>query len=183
MQAEYLRDFLGAKKLRYNIFRMYKAIKSSKVKFDAIAFSGNSGAIIASPLSILLRKPLILVRKTTDDCHSACTLEGCTKRGCRYIIVDDLICEGKTIENVIREVENQIVEPVLVGIFVHHSDIWCVKNAITLWEIKVPIHIVSRRKIIQPKIYSIKTRITGRVRVDRNFPLEERRNRVMEIFS
>jgi len=79
MRTEYLHSFLGFNKLRFNVARMAKAIRKSGIEFDAIAFRGNSGALLASPLATLLKKHLILVRKNTADSHSYTTVEGCSK--------------------------------------------------------------------------------------------------------
>ena len=65
------------------------------VEFDAIAFRGMSGAILAPIIAMRERKSLIMVRKPKDDSHSSRTVEG--DRGAKkYIIVDDFMQSGKT---------------------------------------------------------------------------------------
>jgi hypothetical protein len=68
--------------------------------FDAIAFSGMSGALIAPVLALALNKTLIMVRKFGDDSHSVEQRNGALVEGDfgahRYVIVDDLISSGRT---------------------------------------------------------------------------------------
>jgi orotate phosphoribosyltransferase-like protein len=69
------------------------ALKSHK--FDTIAFSGMSGAIIAPAIALAMNKALVLVRKKGDSTHSDYEVEGnCEAK--RYVIVDDFIETGKT---------------------------------------------------------------------------------------
>jgi adenine/guanine phosphoribosyltransferase-like PRPP-binding protein len=64
--------------------------------FDAIAFSGNSGAMVAPLLAMQLDKYLVLVRKPHDGGHSTDAVEGVVEPNFRYIIVDDCVCSGAT---------------------------------------------------------------------------------------
>ena len=64
--------------------------------FDAIAFRGMSGALIAPALALQLNKSLIMVRKTTDHCHSFHLVEG-DAAARTYIIADDFVWSGDTV--------------------------------------------------------------------------------------
>lgn len=75
----------------------------AKHDFDTIAFRGMSGALIAPPLAMKLKKQLILVRKDNDDSHTLFGVEG-NKLSKRYIIVDDFVCSGKTKSVIIEKV-------------------------------------------------------------------------------
>lgn len=87
-----------------------KKLESYTPGFEAIAFRGMSGAIIAPEIAGKLRKKVILVRKKEirdHQSHSSRMVEGWLG-GMRYIIVDDLINSGntvKTIQDEIRKVE------------------------------------------------------------------------------
>lgn len=81
--------------------------------FDAIAFSGMSGALIAPTLADLLGKELILVRKPSDNSHSYDTVQG-FRDGVSYIVVDDFISTGKTVKYIIDTIANN-------GDFKHYS--------------------------------------------------------------
>jgi adenine/guanine phosphoribosyltransferase-like PRPP-binding protein len=72
--------------------------------FDAIAFSGMSGALIGPPVALKLGKSMILVRKDSDDTHSDYKVEGdCSVR--RYVILDDFIRSGGTKNHIKERVE------------------------------------------------------------------------------
>lgn len=74
-------------------------------KFKAIAFRGNSGALIAPCVADTMDKHIILVRKEEIEehrSHSSHDVEGTL--GVDYFIVDDLYQTGATI----REIQNQI---------------------------------------------------------------------------
>jgi adenine/guanine phosphoribosyltransferase-like PRPP-binding protein len=70
--------------------------------FDAIAFSGTSGAALAYPLSLKLKVPLICVHKYKT--HSSLSIEGVCFPN-KYIIVDDLIESGSTIKRIIKKIK------------------------------------------------------------------------------
>jgi adenine/guanine phosphoribosyltransferase-like PRPP-binding protein len=92
-------------------------LEPHKDRFDAIAFRGMSGAMVAPAVAIKLGKPFILVRKRGDGSHSEHQVEGAV--GCsRYIIVDDLIASGETV----RAIQDDVSR---------HSKATCV--GIALW--------------------------------------------------
>ena len=76
-------------------------------KFDAIAFSGMSGALVGPSLADRLNKKILVVRKEADvssNQHNAYFVEGYRGPG-RYIFVDDLIATGSTWKYVRRQLE------------------------------------------------------------------------------
>lgn len=77
------------------------ALKGWLSEFDAIAFRGMSGALIAPVVASRLKKSLIMVRKPNDDSHSTHKVEG-DSAARRYIILDDFCCNGDT-QRAIRE--------------------------------------------------------------------------------
>lgn len=116
-------SYLGAV---YNVNRFAKTMTAMcallrKHKFEAIAFTGTSGAAFAYPLSIRLKKPLICVRK--EGSHYGSKVEGVY--GIKnYVIVDDFISSGDTVDKIINEVEdmarkNRVAKPKCVGIFLY----------------------------------------------------------------
>jgi len=72
--------------------------------FDAIAFTGMSGAAMAFPLAIKLEKDLIMVRKPSSSSHSDYDVEG-QNQSKNYIIVDDFPETGATKKRIIAAVE------------------------------------------------------------------------------
>jgi adenine/guanine phosphoribosyltransferase-like PRPP-binding protein len=86
---------------------IHKAIEKLRPRvddFDVIAFSGMSGALIAPIIAHGLGKGMLLVRKSLDNSHANCVLEGVSSG--RYIILDDFIASGSTI----RYIKNSIAE-------------------------------------------------------------------------
>jgi len=98
--------------------------------FNAIAFTGTSGAAIAYPLSYLLQIPLICVRKSIRDNHfgraTKSHIEGVVNSK-KYIIIDDCIASGKTIQRIRDAIKNHSIEiedkvqPKLVGIYLYNN--------------------------------------------------------------
>lgn len=75
----------------------------SKYDFDAIAFQGLSGALIAPIIAMQMDKTLIAVRKPNEECHSLYRVEGDVAAR-RYIIVDDFISSGNTVRAILNAV-------------------------------------------------------------------------------
>jgi adenine/guanine phosphoribosyltransferase-like PRPP-binding protein len=83
-------------------------------EFDAIAFRGMSGAMVAPAVAMQLGVPFVLVRKKGDGSHSSCEVEALWTTGLRYVIVDDLVSSGTTV----HAIQDQLAESgaVCVGI-------------------------------------------------------------------
>lgn len=73
--------------------------------FDTIVCTGVSGVLFASPLALLMKKNLVIVRKAKDASHSSNRIEAnCFADDVgKWIFVDDLIDSGKTLKRVKRE--------------------------------------------------------------------------------
>ena len=101
--ASHLHDILNTKKLKTVVRHAVKTLR--KVEFDFIACRGLSGTTFASIVAYRLNKPLVIVRKG-EQCHSWLTVENA--RPGNYIILDDLICSGETIEKIIEAINQQL---------------------------------------------------------------------------
>jgi adenine/guanine phosphoribosyltransferase-like PRPP-binding protein len=73
------------------------------VEFDAIAFRGMSGCLFAAPLAYKMGKPMLMVRKPGMS-HTTMTVEG-DKTARTYIIVDDFLDTGRTVQDIIKALE------------------------------------------------------------------------------
>ncbi len=118
--SEYLQALDVAKA---NIFIERAVQKLRVLDFDAIAFTGSSGALIAPMLALRLGKGLILIRKggpRSNKSHSVSVVEGMLGAK-RYIIVDDFICSGRTIITIAQKIRKylpaRIAKPMLVGVY------------------------------------------------------------------
>lgn len=84
--------------------------------FDSIACSsGISGLIVVPQVAELLKKNIVIVRKSTDNCYSDFLIEGAPPF--RYVIVDDLVCSGKTIRHIMNSIKEEIPRSVCLGVY------------------------------------------------------------------
>lgn len=89
--------------------------------FDAIAFTGLSGAVLASAVALRLNKLMYCVRKPGENRHSDYEVEG-PLGSLRYVIIDDLIQTGGTIRRIIAQVRHHSNgEAELVGIWLYRE--------------------------------------------------------------
>jgi adenine/guanine phosphoribosyltransferase-like PRPP-binding protein len=113
----YSKQFLDLVPEAIKIITAYR----KKHPFDAIAFTGSSGAAIAFPLSFFLKLPLIHIRKD-DKNHYGKPIEG-TISSKKYLIVDDLIASGATIRNIVKTINKEYKHKAKpVGIYLYDSD-------------------------------------------------------------
>lgn len=66
-------------------------------KFDSIAGVATAGVTISSPLTIMLKKPMMYVRKRGERRRTGRLVEGVSKRGSRVLVIDDLVSTGASI--------------------------------------------------------------------------------------
>ena len=122
IKTDYLGKVYQVNKFIEEINKAAKIIRKFKRKnpFDAIAFTGTSGAAFAYPLSYKLGIPLICIRKSVTDNHFRRKVEGQVNTK-RYIIVDDFIESGKTIRRIQKEIKNNWAAkpPQLIGIYLY----------------------------------------------------------------
>jgi len=102
--SSYLDDMFQPERRRLIVKGMLRIIltKVGIRNFDAIAFTGISGATIAPILAFILDKPLIAVRKDSGA-HSCYKAEGLISAE-KILIIDDLIESGSTIATIMAKV-------------------------------------------------------------------------------
>lgn len=98
------------------IDEMMNLILDLGIDFDAIAFTGQSGSALAYPLSLKLNKPLINIRKKETKSHYSDVIEGFIGFS-NYIIVDDVINDGETINYIVSNLNLLEQNPKCKGIF------------------------------------------------------------------
>lgn len=121
IQTDYLSKVYGKQflKLVPQAVKKLRAIKR-QFPFDAIAFTGSSGAALAYPLSYLMKLPLIHVRKGPSH-YSGGKVEG-TISSKRYIIVDDFIETGASIRRVLKAIDSELDAAKPVAILLYSSN-------------------------------------------------------------
>lgn len=100
--------FESPKDYKRLVIRISKQMIELKKKkpFCGIVFRGHSGAALAYPLSARLKVPLICVRKLGEISHGR-KIEGSSVPIRRYIIIDDFIDTGKTINQLIEAIDRE----------------------------------------------------------------------------
>lgn len=117
VHASYLKDFFDVKQRTKIVDTAVKKLKRIKSKFDAIAFSGMSGALMAPIVAHELGKRVIAVRKPDEKPHSSHRTEGV--HGDRYIILDDFIFSGDTLKRIKESIEQEAVFGPCVGCYLY----------------------------------------------------------------
>ena len=112
--ADYL-PYIRTHNLRRIIRRATKRLRDLNLKFDAIAFSGVSGALLAPPIALALNKTLLLVRKNITDGHSNHYVEGDIGAR-RYIIVDDFMSRGVTLRRIVKHIKKNAPNAKCIGV-------------------------------------------------------------------
>lgn len=126
------RNVFDQKMLPAVVRGVIKQIK--KLQADAIVVSGHSGLVVGSIVAYQMKIPLVAVRKLRekpkgDNNRVNCVLRKTVKK---YVILDDLISDGDTVKNIIKEIKKEfqysLSFPLLpVAIVLYNSDDW-VKN-------------------------------------------------------
>lgn len=102
IHSAYFHSCLTAGGIRKRVAMASIILRPFQQHFQAIAYRGESGGLVAPALAMTMKKNLIMVRKRTDNCHSNQIVEGSECDG--YVIVDDLICHGDTIKDIVKKV-------------------------------------------------------------------------------
>lgn len=108
VQTDYLASVYNVEQFQETVENTIRTAERMmrRYPFEAIAFTGTSGAALAYILSHWMKVPLICVRKTTDGSHYPYymgNLEGYIKAQ-TYMIVDDFISSGSTIDKIRDEI-------------------------------------------------------------------------------
>src|ERR1035437_5312438 len=125
IQSAYLCAPLNPRKLDKFLKKAKDVLKLEQ--FDAIAFRGMSGALVAPLLAHKLHKTLIMVRKGDGESvrsHSMRNIEG-DDAAKRYLIVDDFLASGNTVRDIAREVRyftGGKAECIGAMLYYHHID-------------------------------------------------------------
>uniref|UniRef100_A0A6M3LRM0 Phosphoribosyltransferase domain-containing protein n=1 Tax=viral metagenome TaxID=1070528 RepID=A0A6M3LRM0_9ZZZZ len=87
-----------------------------ELQFDSLAFTGQSGASVAYPVSFLTGLKLICIRKISSHGFPVEQSNDCG----RYLIIDDFVCSGATIDFILNKLRDF---PFLtcVGIFCYYN--------------------------------------------------------------
>ena len=90
-------------------------------RFDSIVCRGKSGMLAAGYLSVVLEKDIVLIRKSTRNTHTSDLVEY-RNMPKRYIIVDDFISSGATMQNILQKMDMFFPKAELVAIVLYDGD-------------------------------------------------------------
>lgn len=123
--SEYLHDILDVHSLKRIISRTTTHLKPFAKDFQAIAFRGMSGAIVAPTVACRLNKEIIVVRKKGLNAHSSLIVEG-SRNIKNYIIIDDFVCEGATVVSIQEEIKKFCPKAKCIGLYMYmYSNMDC----------------------------------------------------------
>jgi hypoxanthine phosphoribosyltransferase len=105
--SSYLGDCFDVEKLRGYARKIAKALRPHAANFDAIAFRGMSGALVAPIVGHIMKKQLLLIRKPyhEESAHTSRVVEGNIEVQ-SYVIVDDMMSSGNTVQTIADDIRN-----------------------------------------------------------------------------
>ncbi len=104
--------------------KLCKQIQKHAPTATAIAVRGMSGAVIGGLISAFSGLPLIIVRKDDDQRHGYYNVQGPRDFVGDYVIVDDLIDSGLTIDKIMLQINHETTA-MCIGIFLYEtSGVW-----------------------------------------------------------
>ena len=115
--ATYLKDTLEPRLRRELIDRIKHRL--SPHNFDAIAFRGLSGALVAPIVALEMEKTLLAVRKKGDSNHSGRVVEG-DYGARRYIILDDFQATGDTVRAIRTAIASAVPSAECIGLYEYY---------------------------------------------------------------
>lgn len=120
VKSSYLHSALEPQRVKKFVAAAAKLLRP--MSFEAIAFRGMSGALVAPILAYSLQKSLIMVRKPEDfhSSHSSSRVEGDINAG-NYLIVDDQVATGRTVRTILEDVEVFAPEAKCIGILLYNN--------------------------------------------------------------
>jgi orotate phosphoribosyltransferase len=89
-------------------------LRKIKNEFDSIACCGVSGLMVVPQIAELLNKNILIIRKN-EKRYSEFRTEGVAPL--RYVVVDDLICSGTTINHITRIIKDEYDRARCIGVY------------------------------------------------------------------
>ncbi len=99
---------MGPASLKKNMAKMLRTFGKLKdeLNIDAVAYSGSSGSVLAFAIALKYEVAVIYVRKDNEDSHG--NKVECNRNDVkRYLIVDDFIDAGSTVERILQKIRNR----------------------------------------------------------------------------
>jgi hypothetical protein len=113
-QTGYLNYVMETHRMKQTVHLAEEALAPILHQFQAFAFRGLSGALVAPLLAVHFDKSLIAVRKETEPSHGCCYVLG-DRAAKSYLIVDDQISSGTTIRWIFKHIKKWAPEMTCFG--------------------------------------------------------------------
>jgi len=113
--ASHTSMILGHKNRNKIIIQTICDLRKISDTFDSIACCGTSGLMVVPQIAEILDKHIVIVRKSSDKRYSVFDMEGVVPY--RYIIIDDLVCSGRTIRLIKNTIHNECPRSICVGAY------------------------------------------------------------------
>ena len=114
---------LGLSDLEDTVRKTVSALDPHCGEFDSIVTEGISGLTVAAPVALVLRKPLVIVRKTTTGlCWHASEVEGSKHAGRRALFIDDHVDFGRTLRHVRDQLARHAPSCRIAGIYTYQDN-------------------------------------------------------------
>lgn len=141
--SHYLRDVMDWSKRKDIInvtVRRLRYYKNKKL-FDTVVLRGLSGLMIGPEVCSRLNVPMIVVRKS-DMTHGNRNLEVSkyTEDGFRYLILDDFICTGTTVKEIVSAVNKSFPNAKVSAFYSWMNNKFHHGNDLTLWPLRDPFY-------------------------------------------
>jgi len=94
-------------------------LRKMEQQFDTIVCCGVSGLMVVPQIAEILNKHILVVRKD-ESRYSEFTTEGVAPF--RYVVIDDLICSGNTIERITNTIKEEYPRARCLGIYCYLPD-------------------------------------------------------------
>lgn len=101
---------------------MVKLLTPESDTFEAIAFRGMSGALIAPSIADRLGKKLAIVRHEKSEVRSHGQQVECVESFSSYIIIDDFVAGGTTVRQIVSGLKKYQSDAQCVGVYCYKMD-------------------------------------------------------------
>ena len=119
LHAQYFPEALRPTTRARTLRACARALRDVRGQFDGLVCTGVSGLLMAPTLADRLHCPLLVVRKA-DGHHSDLPIEG-YHAGDRYVLVDDFVSTGATVQRVAIQLAKLSPSVHLVGVLSYRA--------------------------------------------------------------
>ncbi len=113
--ASHTSQILNHKVRNQIIIEAFSNLKKISDTFDSIACCGISGLVVVPQIAELLKKHIVIIRKSNERCYSNFDIEGVSPY--RYIIIDDLVCSGGTVRHIKNTIKKECPIAKCIGVY------------------------------------------------------------------